>query len=288
MPAFSRFRKYAIVGVGALSGAALFCYNTYNDGVDNNKDQQQLDKNYGHNTWASDFIPSVKWDKNWDKRDPRSLIKPMKIRNETDENKYNEMQAAKKSKAVRHLLLIRHGQYNLSGETDSDRILTDLGRQQAELTGKRLAELNLPYSLIVRSTMSRAQETSKIIEKSLKNVPVSDDSILVEGAPIPPEPPIGHWTSESHGGPRIEAAFRKYFHRADPNQERDSYTILVCHANVIRYFVCRALQFPPEAWLRFSLKNGSITWISIQPSGRVILRAFGDSGYMPPEYITTT
>lgn len=51
----------------------------------------------------------------------------MKIRNETDENKYNEMQAAKKSKAVRHLLLIRHGQYNLSGETDSDRVLTDLG-----------------------------------------------------------------------------------------------------------------------------------------------------------------
>ncbi|KAK0162434.1 hypothetical protein PV327_006210 [Microctonus hyperodae] len=253
--------------------------------------QLQIDKNYGHNTWTSDFTPSVKWDKNWDKRDPKSLIKPMKIHNESDENKYNEMQAAKKSKAVRHLLLIRHGQYNLSGETDSDRILTDLGRQQAELTGKRLAELNLPYSLIVRSTMSRAQETSKIIEKSLKDVPVSDDSILVEGAPIPPEPPIGRWTSESHyfqGGPRIEAAFRKYFHRADPNQEKDSYTILVCHANVIRYFVCRALQFPPEAWLRFSLKNGSITWISIQPSGRVILRAFGDSGYMPPGYITTT
>lgn len=40
-------------------------------------------------------------------------------------------------------------------------------------------------------------------------------------------------------GPRIEAAFRKYFHRADFSQKNDSYTILVCHANVIRYFVCR-------------------------------------------------
>lgn len=40
-------------------------------------------------------------------------------------------------------------------------------------------------------------------------------------------------------GPRIEAAFRKYFHRAPPEQLEDSYEIVVCHANVIRYFFCR-------------------------------------------------
>ena len=47
-------------------------------------------------------------------------------------------------------------------------------------------------------------------------------------------------------GRRIEAAFRKYFHRAEPEQEKDSYEVIVCHANVIRYFLCRALQLPPE------------------------------------------
>jgi serine/threonine-protein phosphatase PGAM5 len=47
-------------------------------------------------------------------------------------------------------------------------------------------------------------------------------------------------------GSRIEAAFRKYFYRAEPEQLEDSYEIIVCHANVIRYFLCRALQFPPE------------------------------------------
>jgi len=55
---------------------------------------------------------------------------------------------------------------------------------------------------------------------------------------------------------RIEAAFRKYFHRAPPSQKEDSTEIMVFHANVIRYFVCRALQLPPEAWLRMSLANG--------------------------------
>lgn len=62
-------------------------------------------------------------------------------------------------------------------------------------------------------------------------------------------------------GARIEAGFRKHFHRADVTQKEDSYTLIVCHANVIRYFVCRALQFPPQAWLRLSLNHASITWV---------------------------
>ena len=40
-------------------------------------------------------------------------------------------------------------------------------------------------------------------------------------------------------GARIEAAFRRYVHRAEPNQKEDSYEILPCHGNVIRFFVCR-------------------------------------------------
>ncbi|XP_032665535.1 serine/threonine-protein phosphatase PGAM5, mitochondrial isoform X2 [Odontomachus brunneus] len=272
----SRYQKLAI-GLGALSGAILFYYNAYGN-----------DSLRVHNSWTTNFTPSVKWDHNWDRRDPKSLVKPMKINDENDENKYNEKFEAKKAKVVRHILLIRHGQYHTDGKTDIDRMLTDLGRKQADATGKRLAELNLPYSLIVRSTMTRALETSRIIEKNLLTIPVEDDSLLVEGAPIPPEPPIGHWRSEKHDGPRIEAAFRKYFHRADPSQENDSYTILVCHANVIRYFVCRALQFPPEAWLRICLKHASITWLCIFPNGRVTLFCLGDTGHMIPQNITSS
>lgn len=219
------------------------------------------------------------------------MVKPMKIKNEEDENKYNEIIESNQPKATRHLILVRHGQYNLQGQTDSERVLTELGRKQADMTGKRLAELGIPFNTIVRSTMTRAQETSKIIEKSLVNIPVEDDSLICEGLPIPPEPPIGHWRAESsyyQDGARIEAAFRKYFYRAKPTQEKDSYELLVCHGNVIRYFVCRALQFPPEAWLRFSINNGSITWLTIRPSGRVSLRVYGESGHMLPEAITTT
>ena len=82
-------------------------------------------------------------------------------------------------------------------------------------------------------------------------------------------------------GSRIEAAFRKYFYRAPVEQLEDSYELIVCHANVIRYFFCRALQFPGEAWLRFGLNHGSITHIVIRPDGRVGCRVLGESGYMP-------
>lgn len=47
-------------------------------------------------------------------------------------------------------------------------------------------------------------------------------------------------------GARIEAAFRRYIHRADPKQKEDSYEIIVCHANVIRYFVCRCVLQRPN------------------------------------------
>jgi len=48
----------------------------------------------------------------------------------------------------------------------------------------------------------------------------------------------------------------------------------------------RALQFPPEAWLRLSLNHASITWLYIRPDGRVGLRTLGDAGFMPPEKIS--
>lgn len=49
---------------------------------------------------------------------------------------------------------------------------------------------------------------------------------------------------------------------------------------------CRALQLPPEAWLRITLNHGSITWLSIRPNGLVGLQCLGDSGHLPQELLT--
>ena len=43
----------------------------------------------------------------------------------------------------------------------------------------------------------RAVETADLIRKELPtDIPVAMDPLLAEGAPIPPEPPVGHWRPE--------------------------------------------------------------------------------------------
>ncbi|XP_044260111.1 serine/threonine-protein phosphatase Pgam5, mitochondrial-like isoform X1 [Tribolium madens] len=278
MRPFSKVNKL-FLGVCVASGAVTYYFlNGSNKKV--------------YASWTSNYEPSAhaRWDDNWDHRSPKFLLHPKYSKDENNNQIHSEIEV-NKAKSVRHLILIRHGQYNVNGQFDEDRTLTKLGKIQAEYTGKRLKELGLPYTKIIKSTMSRAQETGSIISTSLPDVPVKHCDLLREGAPIPPEPPIGSWKQEMYkffvDGARIEAAFRRYFHRAAPQQKEDSYTVLVCHANVIRYFVCRALQLPAEAWLRMSLNHASITWITITPSGRVVLRCLGDSGHMPPDVITS-
>lgn len=41
------------------------------------------------------------------------------------------------------------------------------GREQAELTGQRLAALGLKYDVLIHSSMTRATETANIISKYL-------------------------------------------------------------------------------------------------------------------------
>jgi len=244
-----------------------------------------------------------KWDYNWDKREPYSIVRKQASQKkrssgenvtETEES-YQDLLEKRKCKAIRHIFLIRHGQYNLKGSGDCEQKLTDLGLRQATQTGKRIESLGITFDSLTCSTMTRAIQTAELIQKELTigNIKkLTKDPLLNEGVPASPEPPVTDWQHDLSDafidGSRIEAAFRKYFHRADPRQTTDSYEIIVCHGNVIRYFICRALQFPGEAWLRMSLKHTSITCLSILPSGRVVLRSAGDSGHLPPDMCTVS
>lgn len=208
---WSRLQKVGAVCLGGLGGASLYWY------VDRKVKPNALVLN----SWTTNYEPKCpKWDTNWDHRDPKSLVAPPKKKDDpVEENKVNERLEKVKPKAMRHLILIRHGQYNVDGgeldsfrkdvlerycyafiyftETDLQRVLTEVGRKQAGFTGNRLKTLNINWTKMHRSTMSRAQETGHIISQALPDVPVEHSSLLEEGAPIPPEPPIGHWRPET-------------------------------------------------------------------------------------------
>ncbi|CAE7222806.1 Rabl2 [Symbiodinium pilosum] len=214
---------------------------------------------------------------------------------------------------IRHLLFVRHGQYNLD---DDEHGLTDLGREQSAKLAQRLladrlgvkkdryGEVQIQYRGIWVSNVTRAQQTAEILASYLPDVPLNEpDPLLAEGKPTVPHPTSqapartsDYWVDSA----RMEAGFRKYVHRdvdhkrlaekqakrekklkkelgegyvppeSMPEKEAEKetekaeqpqhvYEIYVCHMNLIRYFVMRALQLPPEAWLRLRGDNTGIT-----------------------------
>ena len=253
------------------------------------------------------FVPAVpypQWDYNWDHRDFDSHGKRRK-----------PGMAGAAGARRRHIILVRHGQYQERKLDDEERILTPLGRAQADACGARVAELVLQKGAVCRavhsSTMSRARETADIIAKHLPGVRRAIDGGLCEGVPCHAIPGgIHHSAAVYRDGARVEAAFRRYFKRALPYDETDDdddddefaatgdfakpqpgdptdeYDVIVCHANVIRFLFLRALQLPPETWLRLCTMNCSITYLTISPSGHVAARLMGDVGHLKPDQIT--
>mmetsp|Transcript_27010 Transcript_27010/g.80849 ORF Transcript_27010/g.80849 Transcript_27010/m.80849 type:complete len:292 (-) Transcript_27010:28-903(-) len=197
---------------------------------------------------------------------------------------------------TRHVLLIRHGQYDESSREDARRILTPLGRDQAVATGLRLSELinsGAPGSRIriQSSGLARAIETAALIEPHLpdRTEALPPDGDLNEGRPAQVIPGRAYSNAAVRAdGSRIEAAFKKIFKRAEPRADGGlhEYDVVVCHGNVIRYMALRALQLPPEAWLRLCTFNCSITYLVIRPSGSVSMRALGDVGHLDPPLVT--
>lgn len=61
-------------------------------------------------------------------RSPKYLKNPKEKLTEKEQNEINEEKKVKKTKVCRHLILIRHGQYNLDGLADWERKLTTLGK----------------------------------------------------------------------------------------------------------------------------------------------------------------
>ncbi|UJR15204.1 hypothetical protein I4U23_002163 [Adineta vaga] len=190
----------------------------------------------------------------------------------------------------RHLYLIRHGQYFDNAQTLSEMKLTILGREQLKYTGIRLNQMNIQFNRLIHSGMVRAYESAGIINEQFDTkLPLIQDTNLTEGLPVAPVPYAGisQRDVDAYGDKaRIDAAFATYFHRARQDQNRETHDILVFHANLLRYFICKIMQFPTQAWLRMTLNHGSITQIMILSDGSIIMKSVGDSGFIPANKVT--
>lgn len=281
---------------------------------ENNNNSNQTYYNFPANQKFIPTKPYPLWDSNWDY---------LGILQKNSREKNLQDDSFDRPKVTRHIILVRHGQYVMDDKEDEKRILTALGRVQAKETGKRLLELitsedslsgKIQIKALHSSDLARAKETADIIVNEIQN---NSDVILYRTKPNPflnegtPAHAIprgkafkGEKVAKDH--PRIEAAYRQYFHRhvhddkdntagkttnlkavlevdakvKQPQQHKHEFEIIVCHGNVIRYFFMRALQLPPEAWLRLCTFNCSLTYFTIRPGGNVSCRMMGDIGHL--------
>ena len=202
-----------------------------------------------------------------------------------------ETEAQQKPKWVRYLYLIRHGDYTPQDDkiADSLNVLTPLGIAQARLVAARLTAMNITFSSLVNSTLTRARETADVISKDLPGLKREHSDLIRECTPPSWRKDImaGVDTAErSECAGNLEQAFKKYFIPSPDDKERND--IIVCHGNVIRYFVTKVLKVDTMSWLQMSITNCSLTIVRILPDGTMKLDAFSDYGHIPENMRTFT
>lgn len=191
--------------------------------------------------------------------------------------------------AQRMIYLIRHGQYESKPDDgELGGLLTDLGKQQAQMVGALLSGMNL--SAIHCSSMRRAEETAQIIAQLIPNIEPNPTKLLWELIPtIPPHLEVvfqamsdqnPHFNIDEVPQKREVAneAFDKFFRPS--SNEADSLAI-VCHGNLIRYLVCLALDINPDKWCNMYINHCSLTSIQIELDGSIVLVSYNETGHLP-------
>jgi serine/threonine-protein phosphatase PGAM5 len=194
-----------------------------------------------------------------------------------------------KTKGVRTLYLIRHGQYDHDDDRDPDigKALIPLGIAQSKLVANRLKSLPVKMSSLISSTMTRARQTAMIINQDFPELELVQTRLIRECTPPTWREDImeGETPEELENcTDNLDAAFSKYF--IPSSDEEDQNDIIVCHGNVIRYFVTKVLKVETMSWLQMTTGNCGLTVVRIKPDGSMKLVSFNDMGHIPPNLRT--
>jgi serine/threonine-protein phosphatase PGAM5 len=187
---------------------------------------------------------------------------------------------------VRTLYLVRHGAYESNPKADPavGPGLTPLGIAQARLVAARLGGMPVHFDSITASTLARARETAVVIHETLANVPLDSSPLLSECTPPVPRPQQGEIGQEMTAcANRLDTVFTQRF---IPATNADRNEVLVCHGNVIRYLVMKALRQDPKAWLGMTVAHASLTIIRVQADGSMNVLGVGDVGHIPPNMLS--
>ena len=139
------------------------------------------------------------------------------------------------------------------------------------------------------STMRRAAETAALIAQRQPETRAHPTPDLWEIPAVSVPAHFAHWFARftpaqiEAGRAQAERAYQRFF---KPARGQDRHSLIVCHGNVIRYFLSRAFELGAETWLHFDTYNAGLTQVVIERDGRLRLVTFNDAGHLPAQWRT--
>jgi serine/threonine-protein phosphatase PGAM5 len=181
----------------------------------------------------------------------------------------------------RRVILVRHGQYDEREKGTLD--LTPLGREQARRAGRAL--LHVPFDVAYVSTLVRAETTAAIVLAGRRPaIPLKRTSLLRECMPTSVPGIVVPATEIKKGRAQADRAFARFFTTTRQNRTE----LLVCHGNIIRYLICRALGVPGKTWARLGTHHAAISEIRVRADGQTRVIAYNDTGHLLPKQRTVS
>jgi serine/threonine-protein phosphatase PGAM5 len=185
--------------------------------------------------------------------------------------------------AVRWIYLVRHGHYEAwkNSVVKGEGHITSFGKRQAMSMTKCISAL--PLSSVFCSSLNRAVETCKLIIDGTNGVEMRTSTLLQEVMPVIParwEPLLQNSSSQNLvvDRDRAELSYSRHFASA---VGKDKHDLIVAHGNLIRYFVCRALDVDVRSWGYMDIDHCSLTVIRISSNGWTQLVRLNDTCHLP-------
>ncbi|MEU8844102.1 histidine phosphatase family protein [Streptomyces roseus] len=191
--------------------------------------------------------------------------------------------------ATRYLYLVRHGE-----AASEESGLTDAGRRQAVLLGRRLRDV--PLAAVHHGPLPRAEQTARLIGDQLKNVPLHVSEVAGDYVPhmpvrdeLPPESADfflrfldGVTEEERERGSALARQALDMF-TGPVDGEEDRHELVVTHNFLVAWLVRDAMHAPQWRWLGLNHGNAALTVIRYAPGRPASVLVSNEMRHLPPE-----
>ncbi len=189
---------------------------------------------------------------------------------------------------IRHLYLAR------PGDADAFGALTDTGREQSRLLGRRLSAV--PVDVIWHSPLPRAEATAQEVARQLADVPVIEAPELIDHVPYVPAPAEtppswsgffdGYDQAEAQRGQTIaESLTRRFGGLPDTDGKAArpvTHEVLITHSYPTAWLVRHAMGARASRWLGLDSANTALTVIEYRSAAPPSIVMFNEMSHLPP------